>query len=189
MAQTEIAARIRSTLKECGLPQAALAQYGLPYRSVSKKQVPGGDALIKLRAATGVNIDWLLTGEGEQFACKTKIKPRPMEIADIRELKARFTDFDQYFTMVVPGRVPQQIDRPMIAGFREQLKLWQTPALGAVGKRIREDAQPGFATLEINDLPDDEVAALFTRMINAAMKAYAGIESASASEAKAKVPA
>jgi transcriptional regulator with XRE-family HTH domain len=172
-----LGARLLLALRDCGMTQQDLSNRArIPYRSVQHytkgTQSPGVEALEKIRIATGINTDWLLTGEGEQFVDKEKMKPRPMELADIRELKTRFTDFDQYFTMLIPGLGPQQIDQRMIDGFRQQLKMmWQQPGLSADLQRIREAAHPGFAKLQIDALSDDEVMALFTRLMKA-MKAH-----------------
>ncbi|GAB4173852.1 MAG: helix-turn-helix transcriptional regulator [Rhodocyclaceae bacterium] len=68
---TEIGARIKQWRHALGLTQAELAQRLGVHIGVLKKyeqglNVPGGDALAAI-AKTGVNMTWLLTGEGEML--------------------------------------------------------------------------------------------------------------------------
>ena len=67
-----IGGRLRDGLVACGMSMADLAKKaGIPYRSIQNytadEQKPGADALIKIKQATGISIDWLLTGEGRPF--------------------------------------------------------------------------------------------------------------------------
>lgn len=69
---TDIGARIKQWRHALGLTQAELAQRLEVHIGVLKKyeqglNVPGGEALAAI-AKTGVNMTWLLTGEGEMMA-------------------------------------------------------------------------------------------------------------------------
>jgi transcriptional regulator with XRE-family HTH domain len=68
---SEIADRIRQVRRALGLTQEALARRaGIPKRTLvgyeNSEREPGAAALAAI-AKTGVNMTWLLTGEGEMF--------------------------------------------------------------------------------------------------------------------------
>jgi transcriptional regulator with XRE-family HTH domain len=182
MEPSEIAARLRRTLKDCGLSQAALEQYGLPYRTVqnyvSKNQVPGGEALTKIRDATGVNIDWLLTGEGEQFEDRSKMEPRKLELSDIQELMTRFTDFADYFTMKLPAmesaplKGVDSLDNAMQRAVIEALKS-DSSLPGPAYVRARDEAFPNLAEFDVAKRPIGEVVYILRQLD----KAFGSIDS------------
>ena len=67
-----IGTRLRRTVDSRGMSLKDLHRVsGVPYRSlqnyVSDRQKPGAEALLKIREALHVNIDWLLTGDGDKF--------------------------------------------------------------------------------------------------------------------------
>ena len=98
----EIADRLRVALARLGMTMAELSKKsGMPYRSIqnylSGKQNPGAEALIKIKEALGVNIDWILTGVGEMLDKSTYVVARDLCLDDYRELRARFTNFDEVF--------------------------------------------------------------------------------------------
>lgn len=69
---SEIADRIRQVRRALGLTQEALARRaGIPKRTLvgyeNSEREPGAAALAAI-AKTGVNMTWLLTGEGDMFA-------------------------------------------------------------------------------------------------------------------------
>jgi transcriptional regulator with XRE-family HTH domain len=145
-----IATRIRQTLKECGLTQSALASHGLPQRSVQNyalgKQKPGSDALIKLHNATGVNIHWLLTGTGEQFASDAQMKPRRLDIEDVKNLYSRFTDFGLTFKFREHSTRNVELVREYLA-----------KRFSAIGLDVDSltDEQAGYLLWVIEDAPED----------------------------------
>lgn len=70
----EIGARLRAWREALGLTQAQMsARTGIPLGVLKKYEqavsVPGGEALAAI-ARTGVNMTWLLTGEGEMWPAK-----------------------------------------------------------------------------------------------------------------------
>lgn len=76
---TEIGDRLRLWRQALGLTQAALAACtGIPIGVLKKYEravsVPGGEALAAI-ARTGVNMTWLLTGEGEMWPPKPDPAP------------------------------------------------------------------------------------------------------------------
>jgi transcriptional regulator with XRE-family HTH domain len=151
MSETTLADRIRLALKECGMTQQALSTAsGIPYRSVQHytagTQMPGSEALIKIRTATGASIDWLLTGEGEQLYNASKAQPRPLELSDLEYLRARFSNFDAVFTVRWPG-YKSMSESDFIAIVRETLKLQQ-------------EKDGWHAGIDVDRLSDDEVAVL-----------------------------
>ena len=104
MSENSIGDRLRDALTKCGMSMKFLSdQAGLPYSSIQNyaadKQAPGAEALQKIRRTAGINIDWLLTGEGSPFADPSRELPRPLELRDYRELRARFTNFDEVFSL------------------------------------------------------------------------------------------
>jgi transcriptional regulator with XRE-family HTH domain len=175
MEPSKVAARLRRTLKDCGLSQAALEQYGLPYRTVqnyvSKNQMPGGEALTKIRDATGVNIDWLLTGEGEQFEDRSKMQPRPMELADIQELMGRFTDFADYFVMRPHVAKGGAFDGDGLSplGRKALLGLYTSATLGGGSlteehARVRDEVMPDLKARDVDEMTIAEVAFALQRL-------------------------
>lgn len=69
---TELGRRLRAWRQALGLTQAQMAECLRLHIGVLKKyetghNTPGGEALAAY-ARTGVNVNWLLTGEGEMFA-------------------------------------------------------------------------------------------------------------------------
>lgn len=97
-----IADRLRLALTQLGVTMSDVSKKcGLPYRSLqnytSGKQNPGAEALVKIRGATGINTDWLLTGEGEMLNQAVQIAPRDLCIKDYRELRTKFKNFDEMF--------------------------------------------------------------------------------------------
>lgn len=102
MAEKTIGARLREALTEIGMSMAALSEAAdVPYSSVQNyaadKQLPGAEALIKIKRASGISIDWLLAGEGETFSKPQSRQPRPLQMSDYQELRERFTNFDDVF--------------------------------------------------------------------------------------------
>jgi len=92
--------RLKQALAALGLPMTTLSEKsGLIYSSVQNyvagKQMPGGEALTKIRESTGINADWILTGEGEMMSKTMEAQPRNFTIDDLRELRSRFIDFDE----------------------------------------------------------------------------------------------
>jgi transcriptional regulator with XRE-family HTH domain len=70
----QIGARLRAWREGLGLTQAQMAQRtGIPLGVLKKYEqavsVPGGEALAAI-ARTGVNMTWLLTGDGDMSAAK-----------------------------------------------------------------------------------------------------------------------
>lgn len=109
MADETIGKRLRQALSERGLSMAALGeQAGLPYSSIQNyaadKQLPGAEALIKIRRAIGVSIDWLLTGEADAPSDNYTPISRQLRMADYQELRSRFTNFDQIFQIIDPWK-------------------------------------------------------------------------------------
>jgi transcriptional regulator with XRE-family HTH domain len=86
MRNDTIAGRLRLLLDRIGMSQSELSRRsGLPYRSIQHyylgNQKPGSDALIAIKRATGVSLDWLLTGGDEQvlvrdYAATTLLEAR-----------------------------------------------------------------------------------------------------------------
>ena len=74
--------RLKLLIEKLGLSIKDFAKAtGIPYRTVqyylSGKTIPGADKLEKMCAKFGININWLLTGEGEMFIKKEKPEPSP----------------------------------------------------------------------------------------------------------------
>lgn len=102
MSKGTIGARLKEALAERGMSMTALSEgAGLPYNSVQNyaadRQMPGSEALIKIRQAAGISIDWLLTGEGDKFVDTSIPAPRELTLQDYRELRVQFTNFDEVF--------------------------------------------------------------------------------------------
>lgn len=107
----EIGERLKEALTEIGVTLAEAAKRSeIPYRSLQNyttpspelAQQPGAEALMKLRKAFGISIDWLLTGEGEKFVQSVTFVPREITMMDYQELRVRFTNFDEVFKIKNP---------------------------------------------------------------------------------------
>jgi phage repressor protein C with HTH and peptisase S24 domain len=79
---------------------------GIPYRTIqsylSGINIPGGENLQKICAEFSVNINWLLTGEGEPFLNKHKEPEKPIVITSNEE-KPNYDDF--VFIPMVAGKI------------------------------------------------------------------------------------
>lgn len=96
--------RLREALADRGMSMAALSERAkLPYTSVQNyaadKQLPGAEALLKIKHSLAISVDWLLTGEGEAAESQAGGVPRPLTMRDYQLLRARFSDFDEVFSL------------------------------------------------------------------------------------------
>lgn len=104
MVETTFGSRLRDALTECGMTLAALSEKaGLVYSSIQNyaadKQNPGAEALAKIARATGINLNWLLTGEGDKFIKNIPAAKREMLLRDYIDLRNKFLNFDEVFIL------------------------------------------------------------------------------------------
>lgn len=71
-AQSSIGERLRLAIKAGGETYAEFSEKtGIPYRTLQNylrnEREPNAASLAKIREATGVNLNWLLTGEGDDY--------------------------------------------------------------------------------------------------------------------------
>jgi transcriptional regulator with XRE-family HTH domain len=101
-----IGERIRELMRVAGVSASEAAERsGIPLRSLQNYtspsteliQKPGAEALLKLRNTFGVNIDWLLTGEGKMFKEEDFNTRRVFTAADYLQLVEKFVDFNDVF--------------------------------------------------------------------------------------------
>ncbi len=83
--QNTIGNRLKILIKSLGLNLKEFSRKtGIPYPTLqdylANKRVPGGENLQKISMQLNVNLNWLLTGEGEMFISKAK---KPINIKDI----------------------------------------------------------------------------------------------------------
>lgn len=118
MAETTIGGRLREALAERGMSLAALSEkaklvYSSVQNYVADKQSPGAEALTKISRETGINIHWLLTGEGEMFLKEISVIPREITLSDYQGIRAKFTNFDDVFSMKAPIYFADAKERPL----------------------------------------------------------------------------
>ncbi|WP_167525179.1 helix-turn-helix domain-containing protein [Roseomonas genomospecies 6] len=165
MVETTIGSRLRDALAESGMSLAALSEKaGLVYSSVQNyaadKQNPGAEALTKIGRATGINLHWLLSGEGEKFTKAVAIIPREMTMRDYQELRARFTNFDEVFTFKNPwefGDVKENMPEYEAMSFRGTIRAMEALGIG--------DVQSVLAGRNLDHMSRDELATVFRQVI------------------------
>ena len=100
LALAEIGGTLAEAAKRSGIPYRSLQNYTAASSELA--QQPGAEALFKIRKAFGISIDWLLTGEGDKFAKSANFSPREITMRDYQELRARFSNFDEVFSINNP---------------------------------------------------------------------------------------
>lgn len=129
---------------------------GIAYKAVqnycSDTQSPGADALIKIRDVLKVKIDWLLTGEGEQFADDSLLVKREADYNDIFEtyldLSRRFSNAD--WIILILGTMTNT------PGLRE--------CFGKMIRQLRErQAAGGLSDIDIDSLAPLNLMTLYKK--------------------------
>lgn len=106
---SEIGGRLKAARAHLGLKQDVLAaQSGVSYSVYQKyemgRSVPGGDAIAGF-IHTGINANWLLTGEGPMLLKDLQPKPQPMKI----NIGALAATLDGATRGLPPGTSPRNI--------------------------------------------------------------------------------
>ncbi|SMH32017.1 helix-turn-helix domain-containing protein [Azospirillum agricola] len=166
MVETTFGSRLRDALAESGMSLAALSDRAqLVYSSVqnyaSDKQNPGAEALAKIARATGINLHWLLTGEGEKFFRSVPTIAREITMRDYQELRARFSNFDNVFTFKNPwefGDVKENMPEYEAMSFRGAIRAMEKLRIG--------DVQTVLAGRDLDQMPLDELSDAFRQVIN-----------------------
>jgi transcriptional regulator with XRE-family HTH domain len=145
--------RLRSVIEENDFNLKSFAKAAsIPYRSfqnyVSNKQKPGVDVLLKVREHLGVNLDWLLTGEGQPYADLAKVKRRRFTLGDLAELDKRFNNIWEL------GSVLSTL-APLAKGLVDV--KWMADRLAEKQER------GGLVGVDLDSLHFDEVRSLYAR--------------------------
>lgn len=150
-----IGSRLRDTLNSRGLSLASFAsKSGIAYRSlqnyVAGEQNPGAEALLKIKEALGLSIDWLLTGEGSQFIEERDVTPRRATIRDIVELRKRFSNIHELASSLSgePLTLEEMLQKLLLfiepAETAGRLRNLSGPELADEYMRRREELEPAI---------------------------------------------
>lgn len=171
MVDDNLGGRLREALEVRQMSMAALAEAaGLPYRSVQNyaagEQAPGASALLKIKRATNVSIDWLLTGEGEMFSPNEKSVSRPMSLKDYQYLRTIFSNFDEVFQIKDIWKFPDATpDADLeLAGLRLAVKF----SAASANPVIRERTESALAGRAVEGLAKEEALDVLNEAIRTA---------------------
>ncbi|EHO47715.1 helix-turn-helix domain-containing protein [Haemophilus sp. oral taxon 851] len=99
-----ISERLKQVIEDKNLNIKAFSEIsGIPYRSVQNylrnEREPNVEALIKLKEAMNIDINWLLTGEGKMFRCLPNDKLTEKEQALINHYRQMSSDVQRAVEM------------------------------------------------------------------------------------------
>lgn len=120
-----IGPRIKQWRKHLGLTQAKFAELSRVHIGVLKKyergvNVPGGEVLGAF-SSTGVNINWLLTGEGNMEALQASSEGVNVP-EDLNTLQSHFDDLFELILQIDEDKREEAIDK-MLAQVKEAARI------------------------------------------------------------------